>query len=394
MQEESAMASQSTEGGTGGGWHVPVPPSVPQEPKRRGGVGLGAILIALGVLFLIGQFVPGITWGTMWPAFIILLGVIQIVTPDPRDGWGVLRVQDGIGTLILGSVLLGNTTGFISWDVWRTLLYLWPVVLISIGVSMIGKAVGQTWLRALAPVAIWVAFAYAVAVSLTGAAGVPAAQPMLRPAGQSFSFAEPVADVKEAKLVFDGGAGEIKIRSDLRQLVSADGDSPLGAPEFSVDRTGSSADVNLGLGRKDTAVIWPGFAGGSVDMGLSDSVLWDATLQTGATNLNADFSDVKLKSLVVKTGASSVNIKLGPVPEEVTTSKINVKAGVSSVTIVVPRNVDARIVTHNGLSSTNISNDFMRQGDGSMVTPDFNTASRTYEISIESGVGSVSITRD
>lgn len=388
------MASQGTQSAAGGGWQVPVPPSVPPEPKRRGGVGLGTVLIALGVLFLVGQFVPGITWGTMWPAFIILLGVIQIVTPDPRDGWGILRVEDGIGTVILGSVLLGNTTGLISWDVWRTLLYLWPVVLIAIGISMIGKAVGQTWLRALAPVIIWLAFAYAVATSLTGASGLPVTQPMLRPAGQAFSFAQPVDNVRTAKLTFDGGAGEIKIGSDSRQLISVDGDSALGAPEYSVTRNGSTANVTVGLGHKDAAVIWPGFTGGKVDMGLSDTVVWDATLQTGATNLSADFSQVKLKSLAVKTGASSVNIKLGSVPEEVTTAKVNVKAGVSSVTIVVPRDAEARIVTHNGLSSTNVSSDFTRQGDGSWVTPDFNATQRAYEISIESGVGSVSITRD
>ena len=393
-QKECVTASQGFGSGAGSPWQAPAPPPVPPSPKRRGGIGLGVILIALGIIFLAGQFVPGITWGSMWPVFIILLGVIQIVTPDPRDGWGILRVEDGIGTLILGSVLLGNTTGYIAWDVWRTLLYLWPVILISIGLSVIGRGIGQTWLRALAPVVIWLAFAYAVATSLTGAAGLPQVQQSLQPSGQSFAFSEPLGDVTDAKLAFDGGAGDIKIDSDSRDLVSASGNTPLGAPAFSVTRKGSSADVNFGLGRKDTAVVWPGFTGGNVDMGLSDSVLWDATLQTGATSLNADFSEIKLKNLVIKTGASSVNVKLGPVPPEVTKTTVAVKAGVSSVTIVVPREAEAHVITHNGLSSTNISRDFTRQGDGSWVTPDFGSARRIYEISIESGVGSVSITRN
>lgn len=388
------MASQSSGAGGRSPWQVPAPPSVPPSPKRRGGVGLGVILIALGMLFLAGELVPGITWGTMWPAFIILLGVIQMVTPDPRDGWGILRVEDGIGTVILGSVLLGNTTGFISWDVWRTLLSLWPVVLIAIGLAVIGRAVEQTWLRALAPVAIWLAFGYAVATSFTGAGGLPVTQPVLRTVGQSFAFDQPIGDVTHAKLVFDGGAGDIKISHDSRSLISASGVSPFGTPRFEVKRSGSSADVSVGIGRQDDAIVWPGFAGGTVDMGLSDSVLWDATLKTGATSMNADLSEIRLKSLEVKTGASSVNLKLGPVPADVSKVKVDVRAGASSVNIVVPREAEARVTSHSGLTSTNISSDFARQGDGSWVTADYATSQRVYEISVESGVGSVSITRN
>lgn len=388
------MADHGWTGKASSTGQAPTPSPVPEGQKRRGGIGLGVILIALGLVFLLGQFVPGVSWGSMWPLFVVILGVIQLVTPDPRDGWGILRVTDGIGTVILGLVLLGNTTGYISWGVWWTLLTLWPVILISIGLSVIGRGVGQTWLRALAPVVIWVAFAYAVATSLTGAGGLPQVRGSLQPAGQSFGFNEPIGDVTDAKLAFNGGAGDIKINADSRDLVSASGNSPLGAPEFSVTRKGTHADVNFGLGRSDSAVIWPGFTGGNVDMGLSDSVLWDATVQTGATSLSADLSEIKIKNLVIKTGASSVNVRLGPVPADVTKAKVDVKAGVSSVTIVVPREAEARVITHNGLSSTNVSSDFTRQGDGTWVTPDIGGAQRVYEISIESGVGSVSIARN
>ena len=142
------------------------------------------------------------------------------------------------------------------------------------------------------------------------------------------------------------------------------------------------------------AIVGSGFAAGSVDVGLSKAVLWDAVLQAGATNLSADFTHVKLDSLTLRTGASGVDLRLGDVPESVTTDKVAIKAGVSSVNIALPKDAATRIVAHDGLSSTNVVGDFARQGDGSWETPGFGSASHAYEISIESGVGSVSIKQE
>jgi hypothetical protein len=375
---------------------APQPPPAPprpqdQRPHRRGGIGAGVILIALGVLFLIGQFVPGLAWWQMWPLLVILIGGIQLVTPDPKDGWGLPRVMDGIGTVIFGAVLLGNTTGFISWGVWWTLLTLWPVVLVAIGIAIIGRALGQSWLRALSPVVIWIALGYSVATAFTGAGGYrPIAPVVVQSPGQSFSYSEPVGGVSSAKLDFKGGAGEIGIQSVSDQLVTAQGTAGLGTPSFSVSRSGDTADVALGLSG-DTVVIVPGFTAGKVDVGLSDSVVWDATLSTGATNLDADFSHVKLSALTLKTGVSNANLQLGALPDSVSRPKIVVKAGVSSVTIRVPRDVEARVQTSNGLSSLNVSNDFRSQSGGVWTTPGYSDNGQGYDIQVESGVGSVSI---
>jgi hypothetical protein len=387
----------STQGfGTSGGapGAPPVPPPVPANVQRRGGIGLGVVLIAVGVVFLIGQFVPNVAWWHMWPLIVILVGGIQIVTPDPKDGWGLSRIMDGIGTIVVGAVLLGNTTGFVSWDVWLTLLMLWPVLLVAIGLRIIGKGVGQSWVGALGPVLVWIAFAYAVSTALTGAGGLsPFGTPALT-AGKHFALFEPVGQVTEAKMSFEGGAGDIKIGSNSGQLVSASGTSPFGEPKLEVKREGSSADVKLGLGEGGLFVAHPGAAAGKTRVELSDQVVWDAELETGASNLDADFSQLKLRALKVSAGASRVNVELGVVPDEVTNATVAVEAGVSSVTIVVPRDAEARVVSSGGLSSTDVSGELTKKGDGSWQTPGYASAARVYDISIESGVGSVSIERN
>jgi hypothetical protein len=128
----------------------------------------GAVLIVLGVLFLVARLIPGIEWWSVWPAAIVVGGLVTMITPGGEYGWGVERVADGIGTVLFGLILLGNTTGLISWSVWFELLSLWPVLLVSAGIGLLGRAAGQGWLRGVASVPIWIAMVYAVGVAWSG----------------------------------------------------------------------------------------------------------------------------------------------------------------------------------------------------------------------------------
>jgi hypothetical protein len=394
------MAEQTPWNPANGSAPPPAPPAPPtpdyaapaQPINRRGGIGIGVILIALGMIFLVAQFVPGMAWWMMWPLFIILVGGIQIVTPDPRDGWGLSRVMDGIGTVILGLVLLGNTTGYISWSVWLVLLSLWPVLLIAAGIAIVGKALNQSWIRAISPLLIWATMAYAVATALTGQTGYRPITPLVftQPA-QAFALQEPLGGLKTATLTFDGGAGDIAIKSTTGDLITATGRSPFGAPALEVKRSGDSADVSFGLGDNRTTVVGPGFTAGQVAVGLNDQVLWDATLNTGATNLQADLSDLQLSSLTLKTGVSSADLRLGAVPMGQSSVPVSLKAGVSSVTIRIPKGANARVRSSSGLSSLDVSDDFTKNSDGTWIAGNSASSSAYYDISVESGVGSVSI---
>jgi hypothetical protein len=149
----------------------PVPPTAAQSQRyrRRGATFWGVMLIVLGAAFLAAQFVPDVSWWMLWPLIVIVSGVAHALSPGYDDGWTVSRVFEGLGTVVIGTVLLGNTTGYVSWTVWLTFLTLWPVLLIALGVSIIGRGVGMPWLRIAARLLVWATLAVAVYVSLTGA---------------------------------------------------------------------------------------------------------------------------------------------------------------------------------------------------------------------------------
>jgi hypothetical protein len=85
-----------------------------------------------------------------------------------------------------------------------------------------------------------------------------------------------------------------------------------------------------------------------------------------------------------------VIVKLGEVPSGTETSNLLVRAGVSSVTILVPRDAAMRIEAKNGLAVTDVRGRFSRVGDV-WQSAGYSSASKSWNIQTESGIGSVAI---
>jgi cell wall-active antibiotic response 4TMS protein YvqF len=64
---------------------TPTPPTQPRA-SLMGPV----ILITIGLMFLLAQFVPGWGFGKTWPALLIVIGVIKLLDvgrpPRPPEG--------------------------------------------------------------------------------------------------------------------------------------------------------------------------------------------------------------------------------------------------------------------------------------------------------------------
>jgi hypothetical protein len=349
------------------------------------------MLVALGSVFLVSEFLPGfnVPWWALWPVIVVVGGLVQVFTPGGA-GWGVDRVLEGLGTVVFGLILLGNTTGYVSWSVWWTIVTLWPALVIALGLTILSKGLGQSWIRIVASLVIWATLAYAVALSLTGFSTTLQSTSWTGSGGQEFAFAEPGLGVKQASLLLKGGAGEIKVGSGSK-LVTVEGQSVYGSPAFATGRDGDSAWVRVGFNESGTStVVVPGMSGARINTKLSDTALWDIALETGASSVDADLSNLRVHDVEVKTGVSAVTLRLGDVPAGERVSTVLVKAGVSSVRILVPRDAEARVSDQTGLVANDVRGRFERRGD-IWQTPGYSSASKTWDIRTEAGVGSVSI---
>jgi hypothetical protein len=106
-----------------------TPPTPASQPtgERRGGLPgsalLGAILVAVGIIYLIGQVVDLDWGGEVWPLYIIGVGVILLALSLMQAGATGLAVAGGIVGMV-GLVLF-----YQEWaDHYETWAYAWPLV--------------------------------------------------------------------------------------------------------------------------------------------------------------------------------------------------------------------------------------------------------------------------
>ena len=83
------------------------------------------------------------------------------------------RVFDGLSLIAIGFVLLACTTGYLHWSVWISIFSLWPLLLVSAGIDIIGKATDRDWLRALSSVVFIGGLLYGAFVMPAGTWGLP-----------------------------------------------------------------------------------------------------------------------------------------------------------------------------------------------------------------------------
>lgn len=395
--------SQSDQGGTTATAAPPAPPPVPpsapgqtpQEPRepRRGGGGVtgGVILVLIGIALLVAQFAPGVGILNLWPLIIVIAGLVEAVTPPSEGRWDIARFAGGLVTVTVGLVFLAITLGYVHWSVWLQILSLWPVLLISIGLGIIGRASHMSWVRALGSVVVILALAYATASAYAGA---PISRLPIYSGTAAFSESARVDGVREGNLDLAVGLADTTIGSG-DDLIDAKGESSFGKPVLDVARSGSTADVRFRLGDGQSMHPFSGAVGATLDVNLSRQVLWDVSMDAGVSSLNADLSDLKIRSLQLKPGVSTCDVRLGKVPDGERRAIADVKAGVSAVSLSVPRDVPVRIVSDSGLVGHEIDKYFVRKAPGRWETEGFSAAEKRGEgvwvIEVKSGVGTFAI---
>ncbi|MCL1846448.1 MAG: PspC domain-containing protein [Coriobacteriia bacterium] len=115
------------------------------KPRRRlqTGIILGIILVCVGLIALFGVFLNISPW-RFWPLIVVILGFAVLCTPGEK-GWSLARAGNGIVLVVIGCALQLWALGIVSaFAFWRILIYLWPVLLIVIGLSIIGAATKQS----------------------------------------------------------------------------------------------------------------------------------------------------------------------------------------------------------------------------------------------------------
>ncbi len=199
------------------------------------------------------------------------------------------------------------------------------------------------------------------------------------------TFTIPLGSAKSAMIKFAHGAGQISINGGAASGTALVGSSAVGMNHHS-QLNGDRLDVKVEAGPSFLPFLGP--SEGIWRFQLTQEIPVNLTIETGASQLDADLRDVLAQHVELKTGASNSNVTMPARGASV----LDVEAGVASINIRVPENLPARIRTEQGVSSINVdTNRFPHSASGFYQSPNFDTSADRVEINVKAGVGSISV---
>lgn len=364
----------------------PIPPAPAEPPRRSGGVWWGVVLVFVGAALLVGQFLPYVQAWRFWPLIIIAIGIRQLFGPS-TGGWTIRHLGEGLSTIAIGAVFLGQMLGYLQWDVWLNILRLWPLLLVSLGLEIIGKAIRSEFVRFLSSIVVIAGFAYGALV-MTQTSGFPL--PFITAGeAESFSYATSnEANVESGEANVEGGVGSMSITAGS-DLVTAEGASPF-EPVFEVSSGASSADVRVGLGEG----VWaPTEPSSRLDVTLDESVTWDLQVDAGVSTYDLDLRDLALSHLILNAGVSDGTLVLGEV-QGTDPVLVEVSSGISALTIRVPEGSSVRVTVDGGFTSTNAKGEWDSRRDNDehvYESESFSESSGFWDIRIDAGFSGTTI---
>lgn len=348
--------------------------------KFRGSIFFPIVLVCLGIIILLNNLnmLAGDAWDTivrLWPLLLILMGADNILK---REGlvWGAVLIG-------VGAVFLLSNFNYLDVDIWYTILRLWPVLLIAIGLDIVIGRRRSLWVSILALLVI-----IAIVAGCIWAYGLQTPQS----GGQALSsrqIEQSLGAARRARIEIAPAAGEVDLSalSDPGLLLS--GTVPASSRSQAVKRYSSMAgdEARFTL-RGEGQVIFQTDeqANQTWNLKLNQTIPVDLVINLGAGELNLDLSDLNLVGLKVNLGVGSTLVTLPSTGNW--SGKIN--GAIGSLVIQAPVGVGLRVQADTALASFSVPAGYQKQ-NRLYTSPNYASAQTKIELVVGMVFGSVSI---
>lgn len=299
------------------------------------------------------------------------------------------KIATGIWLLFLGSVFLLHNLHIIDFN-FVGALKLWPLILVSIGIGFLfqNRSYGP-WIIAGSNIILCSIIFYQGNTSddtfFSGATIMDDSEDSTFIPANTVGLLHEL-DGDRVKLKFNGGAAKFIMNSKLNpdSLFRASTNSPSSSLTLKSEGEGNT-DLTL-----NTKVKSSKSGNNSIYVDLNADPIWDLEYNVGAASIRGDFKNLKLGSLTVNSGASSMEVYLptpmaGNTPIEISTAASNIK-------LYIPKGSACRVET-DAILSNNRFDDIPETSGDYRQTNGFAQASNRYDIKVEGAANSLSILR-
>lgn len=289
-----------------------------------------------------------------------------------------------VGPLILIAVgilfLLGNL-GWLGWNAWELLFRLWPIILIAVGLEvLIGR---RSTIGSLIVLAVTVGIIGAVLVLMP-------MQSTLAQGSSSESINQPLEGASRASIDLSLGVGDLRVGAGSDPGALVQGTAQAGAGEeltHNFRLSGDTAFYSLASrnGRRNPFFQGPS-NGPTWDLKLNRDVPTQLKINAGVGVSQLDLSQLRVTDLNVRVGVGKTTITMPSSGQ----TQAQIAGGVGDLEVTMPQGVGARVRADAGLGGVNVPSGYVRQ-DNVYTSPGYDTARNRVDLTIKGGVGRVSI---
>jgi hypothetical protein len=283
--------------------------------------------------------------------------------------------------IIIGVILLLNVTGVLDWSIWWSILRLWPLFLVALGLDLlIGR---RSVLGALvAALLVILIFVGALWLSTTGLAAAGLA---------SQDIVQPLGDATQAEVTIDPVMGVLRLRALPESANIVEGKILLAKGEEVIEEfslQGSSAAYTLKAGEGS----WEPFSGF-----FNEHRVWDLGLSPGATlrllpGPTFGQQDLNLTGLELSELRTSGALGLAKVilPAE-GRYQANISQAMGVIEIGIPRGLGVRLNAGTAMVVRQLPGDFQQQDGNVYLSPGYATAENQVDLDVSLAIGLVTV---
>jgi hypothetical protein len=286
--------------------------------------------------------------------------------------------------IALGVLFLLNNLGYLGRGVWGTLVRLWPDLLIAVGLDLL---VGRRSILGSALVVLLVLAALAGAIWWTGY-WMPAGMAITNE-----TVSQPLGAARRADIDIAIGAGRLYLGSlaesdNLIEGTIARASTEQAVQDFAMD--GDSAVFKL---RSRAAWPFP-FGerrGERVEWNLraSPAIPLRLHIDTGAGQATLDLARLQIADLDVNIGVGQTTLTL-PQQGQV---RARINGGVGETVVIIPAGMAARIEATTGLGQVQVIGNYQREGKV-YTTAGYDSAANRVDLAVSGGVGSITVRQE
>ncbi len=329
------------------------------------------------------------------------------------------KIIKGLTFLLIGTILLANTLEILDWSVWSNLLKLWPLLIVSLGLSLLFKGKSLSF---MGPLIIFLGIIVGVGASYVGinfegeivkevktlsreivieVEKVPETETTLEneitPEIETAPETEisPETEVTlETKEYLEIEKASIGLNLDVGKLTLGESTpllyecvSQYRYKEFEPFEKFSHAEKEayiLIYHSPVTKKVISSNIKNNWQLKLNNKIIYDLSVKTGAIDIDCNLSDFKVEKLYIESGASNINLVL---PQY--NSIIIIDTGVSNINIAIPKNVGATVNIDSGIAVKDLD-DFIKR-NGTYISQNYNESEFKTEIEIDCGISNIDI---